>query len=467
MKRACLQSLCSWSAAALLFLAAPTAFGQITSSPNVVGSGARALGMGGAFIALADDATSASWNPGGLTQLERPEFSAVYNFNFFSEDFQSGSHPELDGSHDVNFDQLNYLSFVYPFRRTIGGRNLVFSLNYQRKYDFDRNLKLNYNTFFPVGPIAAGSMSRIDYSQRGSLGTFSPAFGFELTDRLSLGVVWNIWDSSIVPGNEWKERQVQETRTYVAGVPFTWTKSYMEFDYENFEGNNFTFGALYRVNERWTVGAVYHTKFTADIDFTTRQRLPLIGGFMERTRGIEYVFPSAFGVGVAYRFPNDKLTLSMDITRREWDQFVVHDPDNPVLSMQRRSAVTQLPKSQSPHDPTYTVRIGGEYVFVDESKPRQDYLPSLRAGLFYDPEPSGGRREEWFGLGKGDGSVEDYYGFSLGLGLLIKNRVNLDLAYVYRWGNDVRKDTFGQFGLSHTDADVDQHLIYLSTVIYF
>ena len=37
---------------------------EFSASPNPVGSGARALGMGGAFIAVADDATSASWNPG-------------------------------------------------------------------------------------------------------------------------------------------------------------------------------------------------------------------------------------------------------------------------------------------------------------------------------------------------------------------------------------------------------------------
>ena len=50
---------------------------EINSAPSPVGSGARALGMGGAFIAIADDATAASWNPGGLTQLERPELSLV------------------------------------------------------------------------------------------------------------------------------------------------------------------------------------------------------------------------------------------------------------------------------------------------------------------------------------------------------------------------------------------------------
>jgi len=43
-----------------------------SGSPNPVGSGARALGMGGAFIGVADDATAASLNPGGLIHLETP-----------------------------------------------------------------------------------------------------------------------------------------------------------------------------------------------------------------------------------------------------------------------------------------------------------------------------------------------------------------------------------------------------------
>jgi long-chain fatty acid transport protein len=40
--------------------------------------GARSLGMGGSFIALADDATSAYSNPAGLIQLGRPEVSIEY-----------------------------------------------------------------------------------------------------------------------------------------------------------------------------------------------------------------------------------------------------------------------------------------------------------------------------------------------------------------------------------------------------
>lgn len=50
---------------------------EVPSSFNPVGSGARAIGMGGAFIGIADDATAASWNPGGLIQMHKAQASFV------------------------------------------------------------------------------------------------------------------------------------------------------------------------------------------------------------------------------------------------------------------------------------------------------------------------------------------------------------------------------------------------------
>ena len=62
----------------LLLAGSATAHAQIGLSLNRAGSGARAAGMGDAFIAVSDDGTAASWNPAGLAQLRQPEFSLVY-----------------------------------------------------------------------------------------------------------------------------------------------------------------------------------------------------------------------------------------------------------------------------------------------------------------------------------------------------------------------------------------------------
>jgi len=450
---------------------------EINSSPNVVGSGARALGMGSAFIAIADDATAASWNPGGLTQLERPELSLVYNFRSNTEDFSSSSRAGLNFDNTVDVSELNYASFVYPIPWTFGGRNMVVSLNILKQFDFDRDLDFRFRE---NAPSAGGLVSRSDtyeYRSRGALSSLSPAFGFEITDKLSMGVVMNIYDHDILPDNEWKTRNNYKLRFRFNNVingntDFRFDSvASTEEDYRDFDGENFTIGLLYKPNERWSIGAVYHTKWTADVKYRRRMRAfdgALSIGREERNQQI--TFPSALGLGVAYRFPNDKLTLSFDVTRREWDQFEILDPDSMNRSNRRRSGVTGLNKQLSDIDPTYTVRFGAEYVFIDETKPKQNYLPSLRGGVFYDPEPSGGRENQFWGIGvngreqRGSGEPVDFWGFSLGAGVLVKDRVNIDLAYVYRWGDGARTDTFGLFG---TDADVEQHNLYVSTVVYF
>ena len=40
--------------------------------------GTRPLGMGGAFIAVADDGNTITWNPAGLPGLRRTEFTSTY-----------------------------------------------------------------------------------------------------------------------------------------------------------------------------------------------------------------------------------------------------------------------------------------------------------------------------------------------------------------------------------------------------
>jgi len=43
-----------------------------------IGYGARPMGMGGAFVALADDANAVLWNPAGLVRLESSQLTGMY-----------------------------------------------------------------------------------------------------------------------------------------------------------------------------------------------------------------------------------------------------------------------------------------------------------------------------------------------------------------------------------------------------
>jgi long-subunit fatty acid transport protein len=44
-----------------------------------IGVGARAMGMGSAFVALADDPTSVYWNPAGLASIENTQVTVMHN----------------------------------------------------------------------------------------------------------------------------------------------------------------------------------------------------------------------------------------------------------------------------------------------------------------------------------------------------------------------------------------------------
>ncbi len=71
------------------------------------GAGNRALGMGGAYVAIADDASAAVWNPAGLGFVQRREFQAT--------------HTDLMG---LGFNE-QYASFVLPSWRW-GAASLTF-----------------------------------------------------------------------------------------------------------------------------------------------------------------------------------------------------------------------------------------------------------------------------------------------------------------------------------------------------
>ncbi|HOW96935.1 MAG TPA: hypothetical protein P5567_10085 [Kiritimatiellia bacterium] len=211
----------------------------IFSAPLPSGSGARALGLAGAFTAVADDATAASWNPGGLVQLERPEASFVYRASGEDDTHRVDSETMSVGSDSFHSSGLNYFSGVLPFEA--GHRNFVFSINYQEAYDFEQRFTADYtgrssrrnsetaqasasSTFsetYSLGngevtltseittetirtldqALASELLTSLDFDQQGLIDAVTPAFAVELTPKLSAGGAVNLYGDDLLGRN--------------------------------------------------------------------------------------------------------------------------------------------------------------------------------------------------------------------------------------------------------------------------
>lgn len=422
---------------------------QISAVPLPVGSGARALGMGGAFIAVADDATAASWNPGGLTQLERPEFSLVGSFLSTHQDFDSpGSIGEATGfSFDnaaVSRGDLNYASVAYPFK--VFGKNLVASLNYQQKYDFHTEVEYNYHRV-ESSSIAPSVNIVTDFESRGGIAALTPAIAMQVLPKLSIGVTVNFYTDEYFGDFAWKEKTRTVTSRIGSGVPVTETFD-QNLTFKNFQAVNVTAGILWDVWEkedrRLTFGAVYHSPYTADVDRITDIRqvdngtvIPIDPDHVRTHLEIEY--PMSFGAGLGFRC-NDSLSFSMDVTWTDWSKFQQEDEDG----------VETRPIAGASEDreigDTYAVRFGAEYLIF-----RQKMIIPVRGGLFYDPRPS-------------LDDPTEVYGVSVGSGITFK-RFSIDGAYQFRWSNDVDgEDLALPVG---TRSDLNEHLFLASVIVYF
>jgi len=416
---------------------------EIPSSFNPVGSGARALGVGGAFIAVADDATAASWNPGGLIQLGRPEISVVGAFFHRTEDNDFGTNPEASGDQRVDGKNLNYLSYSHPF--TLFRRNMILSLSYQHLFDFTREWA------FPITERTdqTSVVRNFRHTQEGSLSALGLAYCIQMTPKVSFGFTLNFWRDWL-GNNEWE----QTTHDTIEGIHHGLNDMFVsEFSTRirySFSGFNVNMGFLWNISEKLTLGAVFKSPFTADSDYESEFSSSLrytessISDFnsdtISETRTLD--MPMSYGIGMAYRF-SDRLTLSADIHRTEWGDFVLEDSEG-----NRICPISDRPFDESDIDPVHQFRIGAEYLYFNPAKSK--YVIPFRGGLFYDPAPA-------------EGSPDDFYGFSLGTGIVMGKFV-FDLAYQYRFGKDTGSHILPGLKFSQ---DIREHTLYSSLIVHF
>jgi long-subunit fatty acid transport protein len=392
-------------------------------TPEPVGSGARALGQS-AFIAVADDATAASWNPAGLTSLESSEASFVGAWRESTKDYSGSVLFDQDRWRD---SQINFMSYAQHF--DIGNKDVVISVNYHQVY----NLGVEVNASNPGIGIDHYAKSKGAISAYSLAGGLIPSLGF------SIGAGFNWYTRSLLDDNAW---QVKSLTTIDLGFLVTETADLDTFD--DFDGYNFTFGLLWDAYEKHgnllTLGLVYHTPFTAKVDRDfianttttdfTQFPFPLITrNTTSWSHDMEIDFPASLGAGANYRF-SDRLNVAFDVEWKDWSKFKQKYPDGQSTSPTDNSALAY--------------RLGGQYLLSD---PDSESVLTCRGGAFYEPRPIADESD-----------LLPVYGISTGLGWTAKKKFSLDFAYQYRWAEQ-------DFG--NTDYDYDEHLFLTSLIIYF
>jgi long-subunit fatty acid transport protein len=311
---------------------------------------------------------------------------------------------------------------------------MVVSLNYQRLYDI-------YNTSSVHGTIVIWEKEKFTDKEKtdGSIKALSPALAVQVTPQLSFGLTLNIWTDNLFWENGWTKKM-----WYVRKSSQELFKLHTDEKISSFEGFNFNIGFLWDLNSLVTVGGVVKTPFTADlhrhykqcqVQETPMTTIKNVSGYSEN---IEMSMPMSYGLGFAFRL-SDSLTTSLDVYSTQWSRFFVKNSDGVETN-----PITGLKRSQSHMHDTTQVRAGIEYLIIKE----KTVIP-LRAGIFYDPQPS-------------EKHPDDFFGFSLGTGITINN-VILDCAYVFRYGNNVRGGTLGY----DMKTDEIQHTVLMSIIYHF
>jgi long-subunit fatty acid transport protein len=396
---------------------------KISITPEPVGSGARALGQS-AFIAVADDATAASWNPAGLINLERPEASFVGAWRTITKDYSPELPGVLVGQDNWSESEINFMSYAQPME--IGNTDVVISVNYHQVYDFGGK----YNGLIP-GTIISGSRLEIEGKSEGAVSAYSLAGGLSMPSypKLSIGASFNWYAKSLLNDYAWRVKKTDKVFLSPGNDPFAVVDTTETFD--DFRGYNFTFGLLWDVHEReenlLTLGLVYHTPFTANVDQAIT--ITTADGTISKLQSMDIDFPATLGAGMNYRI-SDALSVAFDVEWKEWSQFNQKVSDG---------------TSDSPIDEdTLSYRLGFEHLSFSEFA-RESVL-ACRGGLFYEPRPA---------------NYHDplpVYGLSAGLGWTVKDQYSMDFAYQYRWGDQ---------DIGYIDYDYQEHFLVASLIIYF
>ncbi len=378
-----------WSMAAILclvILAAGPADRGYTQDEVLPGSffgmGARAMGMGGAFLGVADDYTALYWNPAGLAQIHRIEL------------YGSLSHDRLQNKAGYNGIQttdsrsksrLHALGLAYPVPTERG--SLVLGFGYNRTHSFDGLMTV-------ASMLSASEQFEAWETESGGLGTYSLGGAIDVSPSVSLGTALDIWTGDDAYSWEYSVSRSQD--------PFSYR--YLDTIDGDYSGLGLKFGALVRAHPSLRLGLTISSPVTFHIDEAWTQQTDTLASTYYDDGSFEYKMTTPYRFGFGGSFDLWPVRLAADVEYMDWSQTRYKEPhwllsDNRIFEQFYREV--------------YTYRLGAEYA-IDRGN------VMLRAGYGNDPLPV-----------RNEGSFRDRDYLTVGAGFIVDSMFKIDVALVH------------------------------------
>jgi long-subunit fatty acid transport protein len=393
----------------------PTTFQFSFSNP-----GARSMGFGGAFAALADDATAAFANPAGLTQLSKPELSIEGRLWDYSTPFTEGGRVNgtptgilLDdtaglriGTSSETISGVSFLSFVYPRRDW----SLAFYRHESANFEIVSETQGLFKGFASDPPAFLRDDERRAFTDL-EVVSYGISGSYRLNEGLSVGLGLSYAVGEMTSRTE----LFAPLAVTLPEGPFgrnSFSPAALEVSTTlTVDSSDLTFnaGLLWDLPARWSLGAFYRDGPDFDL-----QAVVVAGPAQDNPAGTVLLtvsspigFPAVFGLGLAHRSSSDAVTMSLEWDRVEYSTII--DSLEPEVEL----AV----------DDGDEFHLGFEYVFLDLIP-----IVALRSGVWLDPDHrlrfTGDQRDPTAALLR---PGDDTWHYAVGIGLAFET-FQIDLA---------------------------------------
>ncbi len=435
-----------------------------------LGIGARALGMGNAYIALSDDASGMYFNPAGLGLLKRMETMGGLNYSRYTNDVTFFDNKTNYSNSNTKLDQIG---FVFPFPTLQG--SFVIGLSYNSVKDFTSALKFDgfnngnnsmiqhlIGTDVPfdlyltdnsglVTPINGRLNQSGTTLTSGNINNWNLSASLEVYKNLFVGGTLNILGGTLQVNRDYYEDDTQNIYQGETASGYPQTTDFRTFYYNTLldweiSGWDAKIGMLYQFDRFARFGATiqfpqaYKIKEAFDVDgtseFGTGQTYSLNKD--DYWDEVEYEVYSPFILSGGFSLNYEGFIVAAEASFIDYSQT---EFDNPTgLSPQFISGLNKDIRDNL--RPVINLNTGAEYTIPDVGI-------RLRGGFILMQSPY-----------KDDATEFNKKFITGGFGFLIDKTISIDFGYAYGWWKDIG-DNYS-FNVSRTFQDISTHKIMVN-----